>query len=132
MEWMTMQLHLERPDHAYYLRGADGAHALVNDVTLRHSFILSPDTLIGDWPVRDAAALSLADLQPLLALDPELILLGSGWGQAFPPAETLAACLGRGVGLESMVNPAAARTFNVLAGEGRRVVAGFVLHGTPR
>lgn len=125
-----MQLHLERPDHAYYLRGADGAHALVNDVTLRHSFILSPQALVGDWDVRDVATLTLADLQPLLALDPELILLGTGETQAFPPAETLAACLRRGVGLESMVNPAAARTFNVLAGEGRRVVAGFVLQAT--
>ena len=58
---------------------------------------------------------------------PELIVLGCGAAQAFPPAATLAACLRRGVGLESMTNAAAARTFNVLAGEGRRVVAGFVL-----
>lgn len=124
-----MQLHLERPDHTYFLRGADGAHALVNDLVLRHSFVLSPDALISDWKARDVAALSLADLEPLLALDPELILLGSGGTQAFPPAETMAACLARGVGLETMINPAAARTFNVLAGEGRRVVAGFILHG---
>ena len=33
----------------------------------------------------------------------------------------------RGIGLETMTNAAAARTFNVLASEGRRVVAGFVL-----
>lgn len=125
-----MQLHLERPDHRYFLRGADGAHALVNDLVLRHSFVLSPDTLIRDWPAGDAAALSLADLEPLLALGPEIILIGSGDVQGFPPAETQAACLGRGVGLETMVNPAAARTFNVLAGEGRRVVAGFVLGHT--
>ena len=39
----------------------------------------------------------------------------------------LAACLARGVGLEAMTNAAAARTFNVLASEGRRVVAGFVI-----
>ena len=33
----------------------------------------------------------------------------------------------RGIGLEVMTNAAAARTFNVLASEGRRVVAGFIL-----
>jgi uncharacterized protein len=41
----------------------------------------------------------------------------------------IATCLQRGIGLEAMTNAAAARTFNVLASEGRRVVAGFVLPG---
>ena len=39
----------------------------------------------------------------------------------------MAACLSRGIGLEAMDNAAAARTFTVLAGEGRRVVAGFLI-----
>ena len=122
-----MQLTLENPDHTYFLRGADGQVALVNDRRLEASFVLSPDTLIEGWAVTDVRSLSLDDLAPLLALDPELIVLGAGANQAFPPPATLAACLGRGVGLETMTNSAAARTFNVLAGEGRRVVAGFVL-----
>ncbi|SDY43918.1 Uncharacterized conserved protein, contains Mth938-like domain [Lysobacter sp. yr284] len=122
-----MQLTLERPDHEFFLRGADGRAALVNDRRLERSFILAPNTLIQDWPVADVRVLALADLEPLFALQPELIVLGCGATQAFPPAATLAACLGRKVGLESMTNAAAARTFNVLAGEGRRVVAGFVL-----
>lgn len=122
-----MQLTLERPDHEFFLRGADGRVALVNDRRLERSFILAPNTLIQDWPVADVRVLALADLEPLFALQPELIVLGCGATQAFPPAATLAACLGRKVGLESMTNAAAARTFNVLAGESRRVVAGFVL-----
>ncbi|KRA20002.1 MULTISPECIES: MTH938/NDUFAF3 family protein [unclassified Lysobacter] len=122
-----MQLTLENPDHTYFLRGADGQVALVNERRLEASFVLSPDTLIEGWAVQDVRQLSLDDLAPLLALDPELIVLGAGATQAFPPPATLAACLSRGVGLETMTNAAAARTFNVLAGEGRRVVAGFVL-----
>lgn len=122
-----MQLHLERPDYAYFLRGADGASALVNDRRLGASFILAPDRLIEHWPVRSIAELGPAELEPLLALQPELILLGSGERQAFPPPATMAACLSRGIGLETMTNAAAARTFNVLAGEGRRVVAGFTI-----
>lgn len=123
-----MQLVQDRPDFACFLRGADGVSALVNERTLRASFIVTPAVLVEDWPVRDAATLAVRDLEPLLALDPELLVIGTGARQAFPPPETLAACLGRGVGLEAMTNAAAARTFNVLAGEGRRVVAGFVLN----
>ncbi len=122
-----MQLTLERPDYDFFLRGADGASALVNERKLERSFIISPRTLIESWPVTDVTALAPGDLQPLLELEPELILLGGGAAQAFPPPATMAACLSRGIGLETMTNAAAARTFNVLASEGRRVVAGFVL-----
>jgi uncharacterized protein len=122
-----MLLHLERPDHAFFLRGADGRHALVNERRLTASFLIAPDTLVEAWSVRDVAAMTPADLEPLFALNPELVLLGSGDRQCFPPAATLAACLSRGIGLETMTNAAAARTFNVLAGEGRRVVAGFAI-----
>ncbi|MGH8084629.1 MAG: Mth938-like domain-containing protein [Lysobacter sp.] len=124
-----MQLTLEQPDHEFFLRGADGVAARVNDRTLQRSFVIAPDRLVEDWPVTDARALQPADLEPLLALQPEVLLLGSGAGQAFPPAAVMAACLGRGIGIEVMTNDAAARTFNVLAGEGRRVAAGFILPG---
>ena len=122
-----MHLTLERPDHEYFLRGADGQAALVNDRRLTSSFVLAPDVLVEGWLVDDARTLSAAQLEPVLALSPEVVLLGCGASQVFPPAATLAACLGRGIGLEVMTNAAAARTFNVLAGEGRRVVAGFIL-----
>ncbi len=122
-----MQLTLERPDYDFFLRGADGRSALVNERTLERSFVVSPRMLIEGWPVVDVAALTPGDLQPLFDLEPELVLLGSGGSQAFPPPEAMAACLSRGIGLETMTNAAAARTFNVLASEGRKVVAGFVI-----
>ena len=122
-----MQLVHERPDFEFFLRGADGHHALVNERRLQASFIVAPDKLVEQWPARDAAALLPADLEPLFALQPELIVLGCGDLQVFPPPQTLAACLSRGIGLETMVNAAAARTYNVLASEGRRVVAAFVI-----
>ncbi len=124
-----MQLNLEQPDYHYFLRGADGASALVNDQRLLRSFIVAPETLVEDWPVTDARAMVPADLDALLALQPELVLLGTGATQVFPPAVVLAACLQRGIGLDVMTNAAAARTYSVLAGEGRRVAAGFVLPG---
>ena len=124
-----MQLNLERPDYDYSLRGADGRSALVNERRLERSFVVSPNRLVEDWPVDDVTALAPDDLRPLLELEPELVVLGCGEAQAFPPPATMAACLSRGIGLESMTNAAAARTFNVLASEGRRVVAGFILGG---
>jgi len=122
-----MPLILENPDYAYVLRSADARSARVNERVLERSFIVSAQVLVDEWAVRDARELTPEDLAPLLALAPEVILLGTGERQAFPPAATLAVCLKHGIGLEAMTNAAAARTFNVLAGEGRRVVAGFVL-----
>lgn len=124
-----MQLSLERPDFDYVLRGADGRLALVNEQRLTRSFILAPRSLVEDWPVTDVRRLEIDALEPVLALEPEVVLLGTGDTQAFPPPATMAACLARGIGVEPMTNAAAARTFNVLAGEGRRVVAAFVLAG---
>ena len=123
-----MQLSHERPDYAWVVRGADARHVRVNDRVLERSFALAPDHLLEDWaPPASAVALEPAHLQPLLALSPELVVLGTGGRQVFPPPAVLAACLTRGIGLEVMANAAAARTYNVLAGEGRRVVAGFIL-----
>ena len=122
-----MQLDYDRPDYAQVLRAADGASALVNDRTLVRSFVIAPDELVEDWPVAEASALTAENLAPVLALRPEVVVLGTGARQVFPPASVMAACLSRGIGIEVMANAAAARTFHVLAGEGRKVVAAMIL-----
>ena len=124
-----MQLTLENPDHEFFLRAAYGTLARVNDRTLARSFVIAPDRLLEDWDVTDAARLGPEALEPLLAMEPAVVLLGTGERQVFPPAAAMAAGLRRGVGIEVMTNAAAARTFNVLASEGRKVVAGFILPG---
>ena len=121
-----MQLSHELPDYTYSLRAADGRSAKVNDRVLTASFILAPNELIEDWQAGDHAALAPDAMTKLLVLNPELVLLGTGDRQVFPSAAVMAACLTKGIGIEVMTNAAAARTFNVLAGEGRRVVAGFL------
>ena len=124
-----MQLNLERPDYTYFLRGADGNGALVNERRLTRSFVIAPNALVEEWAVQDVRTMRPSDLDALLALQPALVVLGTGAEQQFPPAAVMAACLQRGIGLEAMTNAAAARTYSVLAGEGRRVVAGFVFPG---
>ena len=122
-----MQLSLENPDFRYILRGVDGEGVLVDERQLRSSFILAPNELVEDWRPRHIAELHADDMQPVLALAPTLVLLGSGERLSFPEPIVLASCLTRGIGIEVMDNAAAARTFNVLATEGRRVVAAFLL-----
>ena len=109
-------------------RVEDGAIEL-DQRRLETSFIVHPAGVVEDWPVASCESLVPADLEPALALAPEVVLLGSGSSQRFPSPAVMAACLTRGVGIEVMDNAAAARTYNVLAAEGRRVVAAFVLPG---
>lgn len=124
-----MDLIQERPDFENVVRGADGQRVLVNDRALTASCIVSPEHLLEDWPVASVAALTEEALSPLFDLQAEVILLGTGEKQSFPPARVMAAVLRRGIGLEPMANAACARTYNVLAGEGRKVVAAFILPG---
>ena len=63
----------------------------------------------------------------MLALEPEIVVLGSGTRQRFPELQLLAALLSRGIGCEVMDTGAACRTYNVLASEDRRVVAALLL-----
>lgn len=122
-----MQLTLENPDFRYLLRGISADGVLVNDKTLNSSFILTPNELHENWRPASSLELVADDMQALLDLNPVLVILGTGSRQQFPSAAVMAACLTRGIGIEVMDNAAAARTFNVLATEGRKVVAGFIV-----
>ncbi|WP_269790727.1 Mth938-like domain-containing protein [Stenotrophomonas sp. Iso1] len=122
-----MLLSRELPDYSYSLRSADGHQAKVNDRILTRSFVLAPNTLLEDWPVQAVADLTIEHLAPALEQNPAVVILGTGEKQVFPSAAVMAACLTQGIGIEVMNNASAARTFNVLAGENRRVVAAFIV-----
>ena len=122
-----MQLTLENPDFRYSLRGAGGDYALVNEQRLEASFLLAPNDLVTGWRPATLADLQPQDMDAVLAMQPALVLLGVGASLRFPAPAVMATCLTRGIGIEVMDNAAAARTFNVLATEGRRVVAAFLI-----
>lgn len=89
--------------------------------------IVSPTQLISDWAVSAGVELELADLAPLLALRPSIVLIGA---EASAPRYGRAlrrALESRGVAFEAMDLGAACRTYNVLAQERREVVAGLIL-----
>lgn len=99
----------------------------VGSQELRGSFVVSADGPVEDWPVASADGLDAAALGRLLAAQPELVILGTGARRASLPPALQYQVLSRGVGLEVMDNGAAARTYNLLLGEGRRVLAAFIL-----
>lgn len=125
-----MQLTHEVPHGFLYFRACTADAVTVVDKILTRSFLLAaPDRLISDWPVRSSGQFDVAAATSIAALEPEVVLLGSGTRQEFPPRESQVALLRRRIGVEVMDNSAACRTYNLLASEGRRVVAAIMLPG---
>jgi uncharacterized protein len=124
-----VQLSQENPDFSFVLRGTTPTTVLVNQQSLDASFVLAADRLLENWGPASVDELEPSHMETLLALSPSVAILGTGPRQRFPSPAVMAAMLTRGVGLEVMDNAAAARTFNVLATEGRKVVAAFLLPG---
>ncbi|MFI4970936.1 MAG: Mth938-like domain-containing protein [Lysobacterales bacterium] len=122
-----MQLNHELPEGYLFFRNCAADAVTVIDRVLKRSFLLAPDRIVEDWPVVRADQFDLGAVDTVLALAPEVVLLGTGIHQVFPPHESRAALLRRQIGIEVMNNAAACRTYNLLAGEGRRVVAAIML-----
>jgi uncharacterized protein len=78
------------------------------------------------WPLQDIDALEREHLDALLALKPELVILGSGPKLRFAAPRVLAGLMSARVGVETMGTAAACRTYNVLASERRKVVAALI------
>ena len=95
----------------------------INDKTFHHSLIVGPSSIAPGPAVSDAGQLTAAHTADIVALAPELVLVGTGSRQVFPAAEFGAQFLRAGIGFEVMDTGAACRTFNVLITEQRRVVA---------
>lgn len=95
----------------------------VNGEPYSQTIALTPDEVFENWEPKPIADLGDSDFTVLLDAGTEIILLGTGSSSVFPPRDLMFAFARRGVGLECMDTAAAARTFNVLAGEGRQVAA---------
>ena len=101
----------------------------VNGQRFTSSLIVS--SLAGSAPqVWDASRfeeLSPQDFEVLAQSGAELVLFGSGQRLRFPQPAWLASLIQRGIGMETMDTPAACRTYNILASEGRKVVVALLL-----
>jgi uncharacterized protein len=99
----------------------------VGERWLTRSFIMNAAVLHEEWSVTNPGRVELEALAPALALEPEILVLGTGERICFPDGRVFAALAERGIGLEVMDTAAACRTYNVLVGEERPVVAALIL-----
>jgi uncharacterized protein len=106
-----------------FIRSWEPGRVRIADRWIAGNVLVGNDAIIEGWTTNAAARLTIADLEPALALQPTIIVLGTGTERLLPDIELMAAVAARSVGLEIMNTPAACRTFNVLLQEQRRVVA---------
>lgn len=122
-----MKLHLNKDDEILMIRGYRTDGITIGEVTYCESLILSPTRLIDNWRPRTLHELTESDFTRMLELEPEVVLLGTGRRLAFPDRALTRPLIDKAVGLEVMDTAAACRTYNILAGEGRRVVASLII-----
>jgi uncharacterized protein len=122
-----MKFTLDRPATRHLVRGYSPGALRIGEQEYSRSVIVSATTLITDWRPQRMDELTAADLEPVLALQPEVLLLGSGVRQVFPPHDLLARLYAARIGFEVMDTGAACRTYNVLVGEGREVAAALLV-----
>ncbi|MEO7935834.1 MAG: MTH938/NDUFAF3 family protein [Dokdonella sp.] len=124
-----MQLVHDRAEGYFFIRAVRENSVVVIDRELVASFIIAPDQVIEDWPLSTITDLDAAAIGMISDLEPELVILGTGSEQIFPGQTLLLPLLRKGIGVEVMHNAAAGRTYNLLAAEGRKVAAAFILPG---
>ena len=118
----------------------------INGEPYRHPVRFGPEGPVQHWPIEHAGQLTIAALReiagiedtaadPLAFLDgdstptpsgTEVVLIGTGSRQLMLPQSVTAPLLRLGIGVEAMTTQAAARTYNILMSEGRRVVAALI------
>lgn len=118
-----MQFNLESSSGVNVVRAYSCSELRIAENRVRTSCIVTADRLITEWEPRCFEELAPAHLAAVLALEPQIVLLGTGPRQRFPPPAIHSAFTQRGVGLEVMDLGAACRTFNILVQEDRRVAA---------
>ena len=99
----------------------------LNGEKITSSVVISSRGQRMDWRCNSFEELTPAHFDRLAELGAELVLFGSGRQLRFPRPSWLAGLALRRIGLETMDTPAACRTYNILAGEGRHVVVALLL-----
>lgn len=125
-----MKLHLHQLENQHQITGFTANSIAINHTQYAQAVIVSgqqiiPDWFSGAWSTLDATALS-----QIIALNPEVVLLGTGDKHRFIHPKHTQAFLTANIAVECMTTAAACRTYNILMAEGRQVVAALLLeHG---
>ena len=120
-----------QPDKAdvQTLTGHGPGWVAVDGEKIFHSVVISSQGHRSDWQCLAFADLGPAHFAQLAELEAELVIFGSGQRIRFPQPGWLQPLMSRRIGVETMDTAAACRTYNILAGEGRRVVLAALVEG---
>lgn len=121
-----MEFTLEVPQNQFFIRSVSAAGIRVGQEIFVSPFIISGQRIVPQWNVESVDDINEESLQAIFDLEPEVILIGTGDKQVFLPPATQVHFFRRNFGFEVMTTDAACRTFNVLAAEGRHVVAALL------
>jgi len=121
-----MKLRLTQDTSLQLFSGYGAGFVAVNNVRYEKCVVVSPQAVI-EWGVSDFEALTAADFGFIESMKPEIVILGTGAVQRFPRPELTRALAAGGVGVEVMDSRAACRTYNILATEGRKVLAAVLV-----
>jgi uncharacterized protein len=122
-----MKIQLDTGVGRFQIRSYGPGTIKINDVVYTASVLLAPEDIVTDWPPQVFADLDTGHFEPIVAVRPEVVLLGTGARLQFPPPAVLAPLARAGIGVEVMSTAAACRTYNILAGDGRRVAAALLM-----
>ncbi len=122
-----MKVSLDTGSASHRIRAYGEGSITINEDVYTSDLIVMPEHIVVDWDSVPVAELTPEHLDVIEPYEPEIILLGTGREQRFPPMQMIAALSRRGIGLEAMDTAAACRTYNVLMSEDRRVAAALLL-----
>ena len=94
---------------------------------IEHSIVIGSRGEKFDWNCTRFDQLTAEHFALLAETQPELVIFGSGSRLRFPPPAFLRGLMERRIGIETMDTLAACRTYNILAGEGRQVIAALLI-----
>lgn len=122
-----MKLHLHTSEQQYQINGMDSDAVIINRQRYTQPVIVSDQALSTDWFQGTWLSLDAQHLAPILDLNPEVVLLGTGDKQRFIHPKHTQTFLSANIAVECMTTAAACRTYNILTAEGRKVVAALLL-----
>jgi uncharacterized protein len=122
-----MKMQPDRLDGANMISRLDGPTVWIHQTAFEGSVVVPHRGSVLAWAPRALGELSSDHLEVVVGLRPELVILGVGRRLRFPPPAILRPLVNAGIGWEVMDTAAACRTYNVLASEGRSVVAALVV-----
>lgn len=122
-----MKFHLQTPTGQNLFTGHGTGYVAVNGERYTRSLLVTPDSIDAEWPATDLPSLTAGHFVRFIELKPDIVLLGTGVALKFPRPELAKTLHAAGIGLEVMDNAAVCRTYNILLGEGRNVIAAVLL-----